>query len=121
MIIKDREIKFVYSMQAFSDVSEICEDNGCTLEEVEKLFTGKQSLAIKNTARFIAALNKAYEDANDTGDNPLTVTQILALDPEDFIALEKEAMAAYHGDSKTTIKAVPQKKMKSPKKADPSN
>lgn len=121
MIIKDREINFVYSMQAFSDVSEICEDNGHTLEEMDKLFTGKQSQTIKNTARFIAALNKAYEDANETGIEPLTVKEILALDPEDFIALENEAMAAYKGDSKTTIEAVPQKKIKSPRKTAASN
>jgi hypothetical protein len=108
MKINGRDIKFEYTMQAYADIADICPDGD--LKRMAEIFGGVGSTRIHNTTRFIVALNKAYMDKNEPDGQALTEKEVLNLDPETFIILQREALATFNKDQEQTVKAVPKKK-----------
>lgn len=118
MKVRGREIKFLKSVQAICDLTEICPDKD--INRIAEIFSGSLDETQKNCATLIHTLNKCYEmsryfdeksKGNDYEPQYLSVEEILYLTQEEYQALLEEAMKAMNED-KTTVKAEKTKKKK---------
>lgn len=118
MKVRGKEIKFLKSVQAICDITEICPDRD--INRIAEIFSGSLDQTQKNCAVLIHTLNKCYEMSkyydekalgNDYVPQYLSVEEILYLKQEDYQALLEEAMKAMNEEN-TTVKAEKSKKKK---------
>lgn len=98
MIVNGREIKFLRTMGANTEIADISPDGD--MGKLAELMQKTTSESIKATAKFICALNRGYIDNHkyiDPGYNaaPLTPHEVLSLTEQDYMDLVDEALEAY--------------------------
>lgn len=120
MIVNGREVKFFYNVLASIEVAGICPDG--KLENIEALFGGSYSENVHNTNLFMIALHRGYIESMKYKEPTFSETllseeELLNMETQDYLKLQNEAIAAYMGDQKRTVKTEPVKQ-KSGKKTD---
>ena len=113
MELNGREINFAYNMRAAKMLVDISPERD--LSRLGDALTGKYGNAIENQARLIVALSTAYclsSDHKAEGLQPVTMDEVLDLDPETFRDLFMAASNAFVDGQKTNVrtKPVPRKK-----------
>lgn len=117
------KINFKLTVGAAAEIAEFCPD-----KDIAKFGDIMQTYpdTIKNGARFIRALNRGFvnsENAKDprkgSGLSVITENEILALEPDDFMALLEKAMATFGADRETEVDAKPKKEKAPAEKAAP--
>ena len=104
MIINGKERKFFLTVGASCAIAELCPDGD--IAKIGELFRGRYSKNMTSVAKFIAAMNRGYEERiHGDAEKPdvVTVRELMALTMEEFSQAESEAIAAYMANSKTTI------------------
>jgi len=115
MKVHGREIKFLRTVGAVSEVAEICPQGNIT--KLVSLFKSENTRTNNDTwATLIVALNNGYEQAQKYADkkykpNPLTKEELSVLTEDEFSQLMEEASEAWLGD-KITIEVEEGKKNK---------
>lgn len=111
MIVHGREVNFRLTVGAQIELCKLCPG-----EDISRLgeLVGEDKTVrtLETLAKMAAILSKADADARDyEGESvkPLTYEEALTLKGEEFQAMEKEAMAAFHADGKPTVEAKPAK------------
>ena len=107
MIINGKERNFFLTVGASCAIAELCPDGD--VANISELFKGRYSKNMTNLAKFIVAMNRGYEERmHPDAEKPdvVTVRELMALTKEEFSQAEAEAIAAYIGDSKTTVETV---------------
>lgn len=113
MKVHGREIKFLRTVGAVSEVAEVCPQGN--ISKLAELFKSENTVTINDTwATLIVALNKGYEMAHRFADkkykpNPLTKEECYTLSEDEFSQLMEEASEAWLGD-KVTIEVEESKK-----------
>lgn len=123
MIVNGRDIKFVYNVLASIEVAGICPEG--KLENIAALFGGSYAENVENTNKFMIALHRGYIETMkykdpSFSDTLLTEEELLHMETKDYLKLQDDAIAAYMGDQKRTVKTEPIKQ-KSGKKTDKSS
>lgn len=113
MEINGREIKFLRTVKATSELAKIC-PNG-DLSRLPELFTGDLSTTLETGAKMIHFLNEGYEMHKHFTDRsykpqPLEVDEIMYLEYEDFDKLLASAMNGLNNGAETTIEVEEPKK-----------
>lgn len=113
MIINGREIKFLRTVKATSDISNLCPNKD--IANIKELFNDSLSSMTENQAKIISYLNEGYEMNKyfmDRSYKPsiLSVDEIMYLDEDTFIALWKEAMDGMNNGAETTVEVQENKK-----------
>lgn len=109
MEIHGREIGFRRTVGANCEIAELCPNGDLT--KIDEVLTGDNyAKSINLAAGAMLALNKWFEEAQCFDDpehkkNPLTMAEIMMLEPEDFNALWADALKAWTEDAKTTVEA----------------
>lgn len=113
MEINGREIKFLRTVKATSEISKLCpnEDIG----KLPELFAGKLSTAVETGAKIIHFLNEGYEMNRHFMDrsyqpNIIGVDEILYLDNDTFNSLMESAMKGLNNGAETTVEVEEPKK-----------
>ena len=120
MLIHGKDRQFFLSVQASLEIAELCPDGD--LARIREVLTGNTTKAIRFIARFVAAMNRGYENNRKYEEpgytpDPMTVDEVLTLSYAEMTALEDEALKAFYGDVKTEIETKELKDSKSsPKK-----
>lgn len=112
MLIRGREIKFLRTVMAACEISELCPDG--SMQNIASLFEGTDKNKIHNMASIIHFLNEGYEENRafeEEGYQPQTISmkELLLLDEETFNTLFNEATLAFYAD-KQTVEVEPEKK-----------
>ena len=112
MELKGREIRFLRTVKATCDIADLCPDGD--IGKVDRLFLQKYSDAQLNCAKFIAILNKGYEDYmkhENEGYEPvyLDAEDLLYLQQNDFQQLLNEASEAFSAGVETTVETAEEK------------
>lgn len=122
MIINGKERNFFLTVGASCSIAELCPDGD--IANIGKLFAGgRYSKNMTTIAKFIAAMNRGYEERMNPGaEKPdvLTVRELMSLTMDEFTQAENEAFAAFNGDSKTTIETAEPKGSKKNEDVDES-
>ena len=113
MIINGREIKFLRTVKATSELSKIC-PNG-DLSRLPELFTGDLSTTLETGAKMIHFLNEGYEMHKHFEDRsykpqPLEEEEILYLDNDTYELLFRYAMEGLNNGAETSIEIEEPKK-----------
>ena len=113
MNIFGEEYGFLLTVGASAEIADLCPDGD--LNRMNELLSGKMSKTIDFTASFIAAMAKGYDQArmyegHSITHKPLTAEMVKALPSEEFANVQKAALAAFRGDTKTTVEVEPSKK-----------
>lgn len=111
MVVHGREVTFFRSVWAECEILNWADGD---IAKIEQLFESDFITSQNTSAKFIAILSEASEQAKEYEDpnyvkRPLTIGEALTLSSSDFSKLFNEAMAAWTG-AKPTIEAVPVKK-----------
>lgn len=120
MKVNGREIKFLRTVSATCDIADMCKDGD--IKNADTLFDGKYQISQKTAAKFIAVLNKGYEDNKAFSDkgyepNPISAEELLTLPEDIFNELFVESISAYTGDKPTVeTEVVKEGKKKGPRK-----
>lgn len=105
MIINGKERNFFLTVGASCSIAELCPDGD--IANIGKLFAGgRYSKNMTTIAKFIAAMNRGYEERTNPGaEKPdvVTVRELMSLTMDEFTQAQSEAFAAFNDDSKTTI------------------
>lgn len=104
MVINGKERKFFLTVGASCAIAELCPDGD--IAKIGELFRGRYSKNMTSVAKFIAAMNRGYEERiHGDAEKPdvVTVRELMALTMDEFRQAESEAIAAYMADSKTTV------------------
>ena len=106
MEINGKNISFAYTMRAYRDLSEICENGD--ISKLIPAITGKYGNSIENTCKFISALVNAaaHRDGTDT----MTPDEILDLDADVFGAMSDVAVETFVAAQKRKVQATAKKK-----------
>lgn len=111
------KINFKLTVGAAAEIADFCPD-----KDIAKIGDVMQTYpdTIKNGARFIRALNRGYIMSEDPfgKEKVISENEILALEPDDFMALLEKAMNVFGVDRETEVEAKP-KKEKAPEKENP--
>lgn len=113
MKIRGREIKFLRTVKATSDLAKLCPDQD--ISRIEELFNGALPTVLETGAQIIHFLNEGYE-MNKHFDDPsykpqiISVEEILYLGDGDYTALMKDAMANFNNGADTMIELEESKK-----------
>lgn len=113
MKIRGREIKFLRTVKATSDLAKLCPDQD--ISRIEELFNGSLPIVLETGAQIIHFLNEGYE-MNKHFDDPsykpniISVDEIMYLNDGDFTALMKDAMANFNTGAQTMIELEETKK-----------
>lgn len=113
MEINGREIKFLRTVKATSDMAKLCPDEN--IERMGELFNGNLATTLETGAKIIHYLNEGYE-MNKHFEDPsyqpqvLSVEQIMYLDDVTFTQLMQSAMASMGNGAETTIELQENKK-----------
>ena len=113
MVINGREIKFLRTVKATSEISKLCpnEDIG----KLPELFAGKLSTAVETGAKIIHLLNEGYEMNRHFMDRSyqpqiIGVDEIMYLDDKTFTDLMQSALNSMGVGAETTIEVEEPKK-----------
>lgn len=113
MEINGREIKFLRTVKATSDMAKLCPDED--IERMGELFNGNLPTTLETGAKIIHYLNEGYE-MNKHFEDPsyqpqiLSVEQIMYLDDVTFTQLMQSAMAGMGNGAETSIELQENKK-----------
>lgn len=113
MEINGREIKFLRTVKATSDLAKICPDGN--IERLGELFNGDLSTTLETGAKIIHFLNEGYEMNKHFMDRSyqpkvLGVDEIMYLDDKTFTELMQSAMEGMGVGAETTIELEEPKK-----------
>lgn len=113
MKIFEEEYGFMLTVGASAAIADLCPDGD--LARMGELFEGRFSQTINFTAAFIAAMAKGFDDAKrfageEVTHKPLTAEMVKALPSDLFKEVQAAALAAFQGDTKTTVEVAPSKK-----------
>ena len=113
MKIYGREIGFLRTVKATSEIAKIC-PNG-DIERLSELLMGDLSTTLETYANIIHYLNEGYEMNKHFMDRSyqpqiLGVDEIMSLDNDTYTELVKTAMAGIQNGAETTIETEPTKK-----------
>lgn len=113
MNIFGNEYGFMLTVGASEEVSELC-PNG-DLSRLGEVLQGSYKSTIDTVTKMVIAMAKAYDNymafEGHPVDHPaLTAEMLKALPQDKFIAVQNEAMAAFRGDTATTVEVEPSKK-----------
>lgn len=113
MVINGREIKFLRTVKATSDLAKICPDGD--IERLNELFEGDVSTTLETGAKIIHFLNEGYEMNRHFMDRSyqpqiIGVDEIMYLDDQTFTALMKDAMNSMGVGAETTVEVEDTKK-----------
>ena len=120
MVIFGEEYGFLLTIGASAAIAELCPDGDLSrIEEV--LDETKLSQVINFTAHLCEAMAKGFDDAKryageEVTHRPLTADMVLALQKDDFRDVQAAAIAAFRGDTETTVEVAPSKKKESQEK-----
>ena len=120
MVIFGEEYGFLLTIGASAAIAELCPD-GDLARIQEVLDETKLSQVINFTAHLCEAMAKGFDDAKryageEVTHRPLTADMVLALPKDDFRDVQAAAIAAFRGDTKTTVEVAPSKKKESQEK-----
>lgn len=121
MEIRGREIKFLRTVKATVDISEICPDKD--ISNLPALLGGTIDLSVKAGAKLIHVLNEGYE-MNKHFDDPqykpriITEEEIMYLDNKTYNELLESAFASINNGAETTIEVEEPKKKEKEEVAD---
>lgn len=111
MIVHGREVNFRLTVGAQIELCKLC-PSGDIGRLGELVGEDKAVQTMQTMAQMAAILSKADAEARAyEGESvkPLTYEEALTLDGKEFQVMEKEAMAAFHADSKPTVEVKPAK------------
>lgn len=114
MYLHDREVGFLRTVGAVSEIAKVCpkEDIG----KFGEVLKSNSTVTVNETwAVFVCALSKGYEQSKHFFDksyemNPVTPEEISIIDEETFGMLVAEATRAWLGDAQTVEVEEPKKK-----------
>lgn len=120
MEINGREIGFLRTVKATSDLAKLC-PNG-DIERLGELFEGDLSLTLETGAKIIHFLNEGYEMNKHFMDRSyqpqiLGVDEIMYLDDKTYTELMNSAMKGLGAGAETTIEVEEPKKKERPSEA----
>lgn len=106
MKIRGKEIQFLRTVKATSDIAKLCPDED--IERVGELFDGNVPKIIEVGAKLVHYLNEGYEMSKHYDDpsyvpNVISVDEIMYLDEQTFIELMKDAFNSISNGAQTTI------------------
>ena len=113
MTVFGREVGFLLTVGASAEIAELCPDGD--IGKLVEVLSGTTSATLTNTARIIVALSRGYESNRAFSEpgyvpRPLTVQEVLALPQSVFLAMQKEAVAAYTASNQTRVEVEEDKK-----------
>ena len=113
MEINGREIGFLRTVKATSDLSKLCPDG--KIERLSELFQDSVPVVLETGAQIIHFLNEGYEMNkyfNDRSYKPniISVEEIMYLDDKTYMELMRAAMEGVNNGSETTIEVEEPKK-----------
>ena len=116
MKIFEEEYGFALTVGASAEIADMCPDGD--LNRMGELLEGRFSETVNFTASFIAAMAKGFDDARrfsgeQVTHKPLTKEMVLALPSNAFKEVQNAALAAFKGDTETTMEVAPSKKRES--------
>ena len=120
MVIFGEEYGFLLTIGASAEIAELCPDGDMSrIEEV--LDEKKPSHVINFTAHLCEAMAKGFDDAKrfrgeQVTHKPLTAEMVLVLQKDEFKDVQAAAIAAFRGDTETTVEVAPSKKKESQEK-----
>lgn len=120
MVIFGEEYGFMLTIGASAAIADLCPDGDLSrIEEV--LDENKVAKVINFTAHFCEAMAKGFDDARrfsgeEVTHRPLTADMVLALPKDAFQDVQAAAIAAFRGDTETTVEVAPSKKKESQEK-----
>lgn len=121
MIINGKERNFFLTVGTSCAIAELCPDGD--IANISELFSGRYSKNMTSLAKFIVAMNRGYEERmHPDAEKPdvLTVRELMALTMDEFRQAEREAIAAYSTNSKTTVETADPKGSKKNEDGDES-
>lgn len=116
MKIFDEEYGFMLTVGASAEIADLCPDGD--LNRMSEVLNGRFSQTINFTAAFIQAMAKGFDDAKrfageEVTHRPLTAEMVLSLPSNVFKDVQAAALAAFKGDTETTVEVAPSKKRES--------
>lgn len=116
MKIFDEEYGFMLTVGASAEIADLCPDGD--LNRMNEVLNGRFSQTINFTASFIQAMAKGFDDAmrfagEEVTHKPLTAEMVKALPSNVFKDVQAAALAAFKGDTDTTVEVAPSKKRES--------
>lgn len=120
MKINGREIGFLRTVKATSDLTKICPDGN--IERLGELFERDLPTTLETGAKIIHFLNEGYEMNKHFADRSyqtqiIGVDEIMYLDDQTYTKLIQEAMNSLGAGAETTIEVAEPKKKGKPGKA----
>lgn len=121
MKINGREIGFLRTVKATSDLAKMCPDGN--IERLSELFEGDLSTTLETGAKIIHFLNEGYEMNKHFMDRSyqthiLGVDEIMYLDDQTFTELMKSAMESIGVGAETSVELEEPKKNETEVKQD---
>ena len=115
MEINGREIKFLRTVKATSDLAKLCPDGN--IERLGELFQGDLPTTLETGAKIIHFLNEGYEMNRHFMDRSyqpqiIGVDEIMYLDDQTYAKLMQSAMEGLGVGAETTIEVEESKKKK---------
>ena len=106
MKIRNREVKFLRTVEATCEIASLCPDKD--IERIDELFSGNLPTTLETGAKIIHYLNKGYEKNKSFDDpnyvpNPISLEEIMCLDDKTFTALMQSAMQGMGVGAETTV------------------
>lgn len=113
MQIRGKEIRFLRTVKATSDIAKLCPDND--IQRIDELFSGDLPTTLEVGAKIIHYLNEGYEmnrhfSEPDYQPSILSVDEILYLDDITFTELMKSAMAGMNNGAEQLVEVEQPKK-----------
>lgn len=113
MQIRGKEIQFLRTVKATSDIARLCPDND--IQRIDELFSGDLPTTLEVGAKIIHYLNEGYEmnrHFNEPGYQPdiLSVDEIMYLDDQTYTELMKSAMKGMSNGAEQLVEVEEQKK-----------
>lgn len=117
MEINGREIKFLRTVKATSDLAKLCPDGN--IERLGELFQGDLPTTLETGAKIIHFLNEGYEMNRHFMDRSyqpqiIGVDEIMYLDDQTYTKLMQSAMEGLGVGAETTIEVEESKKKENP-------
>lgn len=113
MKIRGKEIQFLRTVKATSDIARLCPDND--IQRIDELFSGDLPTTLDVGAKIIHYLNEGYEmnrhfTEPDYQPDILSVDEIMYLDDQTFTELMKSAMQGMSNGAEQLVEVEEQKK-----------
>lgn len=113
MQIRGKEIRFLRTVKATSDIARLCPDND--IQRIDELFSGDLPTTLEVGAKIIHYLNEGYEmnrhfSEPDYQPDIISVEEILYLDDQTFTELMKSAMQGMGNGAEQLVEVEERKK-----------